>query len=298
MASHPGLQQLGFGKLLDAALKLFGRHWRVLTLCALVASAPAQILGVLVVLGLTPEQLELGGEPATLDTDDPDLVLAGVSLQLLSLLTYLLAVAACSAAIVDAHAGREPSAGRSLGAFARRLPALVLLFLVMAPCLLLAFAALIVPGIWLAGVWSLVVPALVAERLAPTAALGRSFNLVKGHFWLVLGLLLVSAVVLFIAQLVLGALLGSIVAAAGSDGRTAGAAITAVSGVVANALVLPVIAAALWLLYFHRTGEHDAPQQPEPEAATSAAPAPAPPPAGDAPSGWQPPVAPDWPPRG
>ena len=53
---------------------------------------------------------------------------------------------------------------------------------------------LVIPGLIFAVMFSVVIPVFVFEGLRGTAALGRSWNLVKGHFWHVLGTILVAAI--------------------------------------------------------------------------------------------------------
>jgi hypothetical protein len=52
---------------------------------------------------------------------------------------------------------------------------------------------LLIPGIYLAIVWSVCVPVIVIERAGPLAALGRSRQLIRGNVWSVLGRLAVLA---------------------------------------------------------------------------------------------------------
>jgi hypothetical protein len=46
---------------------------------------------------------------------------------------------------------------------------------------------LVIPGIYLAIMWSVCVPVIVVERASPLAALGRSRQLIRGHGWAVFG---------------------------------------------------------------------------------------------------------------
>ena len=55
MGGNPGLRPLSFGEILDVALKIFGRHWRTLVACVLVPTIPIQIVSVLVILSIAPE---------------------------------------------------------------------------------------------------------------------------------------------------------------------------------------------------------------------------------------------------
>lgn len=64
--------------------------------------------------------------------------------------------------------------------------------------LLIGYILLIVPAIILATMWSVAAPALVAERLNPVAAFGRSRALTKGIRWPVFGALLLFVIVYFV----------------------------------------------------------------------------------------------------
>ena len=64
--------------------------------------------------------------------------------------------------------------------------------------LLVGYILLIVPAIILATMWSVAAPALVAERLNPVAAFGRSRALTKGIRWPVFGALLLFVIVYFV----------------------------------------------------------------------------------------------------
>ena len=56
----------------------------------------------------------------------------------------------------------------------------------------IGFILLIIPGIIFLTMLSVTIPALIVEDHGGTAAMGRSWNLVKGHFWHVLGMIVVA----------------------------------------------------------------------------------------------------------
>jgi hypothetical protein len=58
----------------------------------------------------------------------------------------------------------------------------------------LGLLLLVIPGIYLAVRWVVAAPALVAEAVGPTAALGRSSELISGHWWASFGLVLLYLV--------------------------------------------------------------------------------------------------------
>jgi hypothetical protein len=102
---------------------------------------------------------------------------------LLALIGYTWVDASLYAAL--ARPTRSPA--KPYGAVVDRLPALVLLNLMVVIPLVVAFLLLIVPGLLLSARWSAAGPLLVLERLGPIAALERSNELVRGHTWSVVG---------------------------------------------------------------------------------------------------------------
>jgi len=66
------------------------------------------------------------------------------------------------------------------------------------------FLLLFIPGLIFLTMLAVAIPALIVEDRRGTAAMGRSWNLVKGHFWHVLGTIAVA----FIITIVVGAIIG------------------------------------------------------------------------------------------
>lgn len=67
----------------------------------------------------------------------------------------------------------------------------------------------IIPGIIIAIFLTVVIPALLFENKRGAEALGRSWNLVKGHFWHVLGVIIVTGIITGIVSGIFNALGGS-----------------------------------------------------------------------------------------
>lgn len=70
----------------------------------------------------------------------------------------------------------------------------------------IGFIFLIVPGVIFLAMFSVSIPAVVVENQRGTAAMRRSWNLVKGHFWHALGVIVVA----FLITAVIGGILGAI----------------------------------------------------------------------------------------
>jgi len=110
---------------------------------------------------------------------------------------------ALTRAAVLASEGKSASFGESLSAGFRVDLPLIGLALVEGICVMLGMVLLIVPGVILALMWSVAVPALVVEDGGIGAALSRSAELTKGARWKILGLYIVSAVALALLGMLL-----------------------------------------------------------------------------------------------
>jgi Membrane domain of glycerophosphoryl diester phosphodiesterase len=72
------------------------------------------------------------------------------------------------------------------------------------------FLLFIVPGIMLAVRWSVALPACVVEGLGPTASMGRSAELTKGHRWKIFGVYLLIMIIALIFIGIIGALVAGL----------------------------------------------------------------------------------------
>jgi hypothetical protein len=89
-----------------------------------------------------------------------------------------------------------------------------------------ATGLLVLPGLWLLTRWSLFAPVISRERLGPVAALKRSNQLVRDHFWVVV----LTATLAFILEEALihaGALVGHLVSGSDTWGEWLGSSIAA-----------------------------------------------------------------------
>jgi hypothetical protein len=298
MGGNPGVRPLSFGEILDVALKIFGRHWRTLVACVLVPTVPIQIAGVLVVLSIAPEQFDLGAEPTTSLPEGSGSELTALFLvQVLSLLASLLAWAACFKAVADGYLGREASVAGSLRFGLPKIPRLFGLGVVCGLLIAVGLLGLVVGALFVAAFLILAVPALLFERIGVFAAIGRSFELVKGRYWPIVLMLLVIIVALIVIAVVLGGLLGGIVAASGGESEAGGAFVAFIVNVASTAVTTPIFAAIVSVLYVDqrvRREGFDPQQLAGGVGAPGASPAPGPAvqPAPSAPSGWQPPSPP------
>ena len=301
MGGNPGLRPLSFGEILDVALKIFGRHWRTLVACVLVPTIPIQIVSVLVILAIAPEQYDPNRSPTAAPEGTGTEIAAILVVQILSLIASLLATAACFKAVADGYLGQQPTLGGSLRFGLPRVPRLFGLSIVCGVMIVVGIFGCLVGALFVAALVVLSVPALLLERIGVFAAIGRSFELVKGRYWETVLMLLVIFAGLFVITLFLGSIFGVV----GADsGETANAVASFVASVAAAAVTTPILASILTVLYFDQRvrkegfdlqrladgiGERapETPQQPwqQPQAQ------PWPPQQPPAPQSWEPPAS-------
>jgi hypothetical protein len=241
------------GEILDAAIKLYIANARILMGLAAVVVIPLQLLTAVVLLSTVPSGSDVPSGPfsgTNSATDKAAAIGAQATLEVASLLVGALVTAACVKAVSDAYLGQAPAIGESLRFALRRLVRVVGLEIVLNLGLVLAFIALIIPGIWLYAAWSVAVPCLLIERRGIFRALGRSRRLVKGRWWPTAGVVLVTTIMV---SLVAGALAAALAAIAGVSHQSSAllaVATTVLAGAVGGIITQPFRAAAITVLYY------------------------------------------------
>jgi hypothetical protein len=119
-----------------------------------------------------------------------------------------------------------------------------------------AIAAIVLTS-WFSIMFRMAGPAVVLEQEGPAQALARSWRLVRGSFWRVLGITLLAGLIVLVTAGVLQVPFGLLAAMAGggnsllpsTGGNAASILISAVGGVVAGAVARPISAGVAVLLY-------------------------------------------------
>ncbi|PZG25505.1 hypothetical protein C1I98_34585 [Spongiactinospora gelatinilytica] len=289
-APRPGiipLRPLGLGEILDGTIKLVRSNPKaVLGLSAIAAalgSIPAAIGQAYFARGL--EAALNAGTAAP--TDD---ILGQYGATLLSTLVSFIVTAVLTGILTRilgrAVFGGKITAGEAWRSVRPRVPALFGM-IILSGLIMLAPLALVVPllmgmaagtgdygtfmlatlvFILLFIVWAFFIyarlafaaPAVVLERRGPIDSMRRSWRLVSGGFWRVLGILLLTYLIVLIISYVLNipfAIIGTIVGAtgAGTTGSIALAALLfAIGGTVAAMISYPIQAGVAGLLYADR----------------------------------------------
>lgn len=256
------LRPLSTGEILDASFKLYTANWRDLFKISALVLIPLGILSA-AFLG----RLDMAGIMDLALDPDPDptealalmgrflgrtLIIAGVSF-----LGTLLVQGASIRVFAARYEGRETSWRASLSEGAGRLLSLLGTAVLSGLGVAVGVVFCIAPGVWLWTSWYVAVPALMIEKLGPTAALGRSYRLVKQRFWPTIGVAALAFLIVYVIQQVVGAALGAAlgIQAVLNDDPTGifdGAFLAASSALstLVSIFVVPFTAAVATVLYF------------------------------------------------
>lgn len=113
----------------------------------------------------------------------------------LPILLYSIMTGMMVLAAYDTKSGRPVRFDAYLKAAARRLPALILVTIIASIGIGIASMLFLVPGLWLAGVWAVCVPAIMIEGVG-FGALARSSRLTKEYRWPVVGFIVVTYIII------------------------------------------------------------------------------------------------------
>lgn len=139
---------------------------------------------------------------------------------------FLLQGALTYGAVADLN-DRRPSFGECLSHGLRSFLPLIGLAIVMGVAILCGFILLIVPGVLMALAWSVATPVLVVERKGIFGSIGRSADLTRNYR----GAIFLIAIVFWVLSIVVGMVVGIILAAAfGANALATGTVNTGVIG--------------------------------------------------------------------
>ncbi|RSS33527.1 hypothetical protein EF906_31615 [Streptomyces sp. WAC08241] len=284
------LRPLGMGEILDSAVKTLRAYWRtVLTITAAVAVL-AQTAHTLVQRYLVPKTpaLDPDATPAeelrqSLESARASLIGVGPDL-LVTLVASTVSAALLAVVVSRAVLGRPITLGAAWReARPRLLPLLGLTLLLAAlgagimlvgllpgllvggaPGIVLAalggFGALIL-NVWLMVRFSLASPALMLERGSVVHSLKRSAKLVRGSWWRIFGITLLTQLLIFVFVMIIAipfTIIGFVVDGEALSGLLSGSAdsvgwpfliVTGIGGVITSAVTYPISAGVTVLLY-------------------------------------------------
>jgi hypothetical protein len=218
---------MGIGEILSTAFQFYQRHWRTLLAIAAVVVVPFTLLQYL--LG---DQVRTRGEESAngvvIETATWAVGIAGLVTALAGLLMFLVLTGAITRAVAAEVAGEDPGVEQSYRFGFHRIWSVLLVSVLVGLATVGGLILLIIPGIYIGVRLAVSIEALVVEGRRGTQAMGRSWELVGGHWWHAFATLLV-------AWLLIG-VLNAVITAPFSG---AGWFVQAVAAAVATVVTLP-----------------------------------------------------------
>lgn len=268
------LRSLGVGEILTGSFATLRRYWRPLIAVSASVSAVAIVALIPALLAARPlvkSYLTLAAvEPdeSTSQFEDLTRSLAHEFLSFSPWLILFIAVTFIAYTVIDAGSavvtsravlGQDITPGEVLNTVWRAFPRLIGLAFVAGISITAGLVLCVVPGLLLSVAWFAAAPALILEPASITGALGRSWTLVSGSFWRVLGIVLLVQVILGVAVQVISTPL-SIISSVGlinginisppSDGQVQLILATYVLSIAIALFLYPFASIARTLLYF------------------------------------------------
>ncbi|MEG3125348.1 glycerophosphoryl diester phosphodiesterase membrane domain-containing protein [Sphingomonas sp. GB1N7] len=188
-----------------------------------IKSNPVATLGTSLVLMALPQLLfQQVTSRAVMYADLRNGIYAAVAAYFLVIgLLWLVASGALVQATVAHDQGRKADIGEMLRVGVLRCLPLLAVYLLFVIGVWIGSILLLVPGIMLAVMWSVTLPAIVAERTGIFGAFSRSRALTKGARWKIFGILLLMFVIYILVTILIGVIS---VAGYGSFGAIMGGA--------------------------------------------------------------------------
>jgi hypothetical protein len=217
---------MGIGEILSTAFQLYQRHWRTLLAIAAVVVVPFTLLQYL--LG---DQVRTRGEVTSngvVETATWAVGIAGLVAALAAVVMFLVLTGAITRAVAAEVAGEDPGVEQSYRFGFHRLGSVLLVSVLVGLAIIGGLLLLIIPGIYIGVRLAVSIEALVVEGRRGTQAMGRSWELVGGHWWHAFGTLVVAGLLTGVVNAVITAPFGN-----------TGWFVQAVAAAVATVVTLP-----------------------------------------------------------
>jgi hypothetical protein len=240
---------LGIGEILDAAIKLYRRKatdlWKIVALIVI----PVRVVDQVLLFASFPSDVYAHDGTYYSYTTGTSSALPVIVILVLGLIAASLTVGALSKCLLDAYVGRQSDWRQSL-AFARdRLASLLWLSIIAGVLLLIGYAALIIPGLFLTVAWSVAVPVLMFEGVGGFRALSRSYALVKGRWWATFGAYVVAIILIIVASFLVGLLFGAIESGLHVNSVGLTLVLDGLGSIIGDLITYPFLAAVAAVIY-------------------------------------------------
>lgn len=208
----------GFGDLLTAAFELYRDNIAKLLPVVAVVVVPLSFIGAFLTgVVFKPDDLvtstvdPLTGMPTVQVNSNmlTGLIVGAIGTALIAWIITSLLQAAIMKASAQAIVGDPVDVKASYQWGMRKIGPVMWISILSGLIVFGGFLLFIIPGIIFAVFLTVAIPALVVENQRGTGALSRSWNLVKGSWWFVLGFVVVTGIIASVVGGILGAIGGS-----------------------------------------------------------------------------------------
>jgi hypothetical protein len=197
---------MGIGEILSTAFQLYQRHWRTLLAIAAVVVVPFTLLQYL--LG---DLVRTRGEVTSngvVETATWAVGIAGLVAALAAVVMFLVLTGAITRAVAAEVAGEDPTVEQSYRFGFHRFWSVLLVSMLVGLAIVGGLILFIIPGIYIGVRLAVSIEALVVEGRRGTEAMGRSWELVGGHWWHAFGTLVVAGLLTGVVNAVITAPFG------------------------------------------------------------------------------------------
>jgi glycerophosphoryl diester phosphodiesterase family protein len=198
----------GLGDILSAAWQIYTKNAASLLLIVAVVVVPLSFIGALVSGVVFNEDETVRAGVVSGNRSAVVGLFVGLILALIGLVIVFVLQAAILRGAAQATIGDPVDVEASYRWGLRRFPSVLLLAILVGITVLVGFILLIIPGLIFIVMFSVAIPVLVIENRKGTEAMSRSWNLVKGHFWHVVLVLIVTALITGLVSGIVGAIGG------------------------------------------------------------------------------------------
>lgn len=238
------------GEILNAAVGLYRRNPREIWKIVAVIVVPLAVIQQVITAASLPAGIHVHNGTLQASSGAAAGSSAGLIAEIaLSFIGLVMVNGALALCLVDSYLGRALSWSQALEATRRRLAPLLWVAIIGGIAAAVAFVVLIVPGIWLAVMWAVAVPAVMLEPVNGLQALARSAALVRGRWWATFGVLLLALVMLLAVQLAIALIVSAIESGLRVDSLTVVLALSAVQFVIASLIIYPLVGGVIAVLY-------------------------------------------------
>jgi hypothetical protein len=246
----PELRPRGVGEILDAAVSLYRARFGLLVRYAAIVVVPVQLLLTVVLLSAQPDNysVTVTGNATPQFHSNRAQWGATVVVLVVGWLTTAFVAAVTTRIVANAYIGYDEAGSEAARSAVRRFLAVIAVgFLVGVSEVL---------GLFLCGVGTFAaqalfvaaIPVVILERRRVFAAMSRSIELTRSHFWHVLGVVLTASLIGAVLNIALVSALRVWAARGASSTALVGA--QGIVNIVASVLTTPFVAAAAVALYF------------------------------------------------